>query len=478
MRKVSTSLARVVIPSFWLSIHPRRNQGRYRRGSSSWCGPGQSPARFAPLSFYLLVVTSVTAIAAKASTTSLAVCGPVRSGEGLRQVSRREILGLQRRLARGVAGAGQVAGCGLPVGQRVLVVGGRAVGGQVRVCGLGLRCVVCGPRFWGSVVGRALFWGGRHAGLGGGFGMSVLTLRHGRRDSLADLLLVVRAAWARLRDRRTVRRAVLGAGVGGCALPVVVLHVTWSPVSGWHPHLHVLWFGAESELAGLGAVVGAAWRDAVVAESVKAGFGERLRPSRAHGGVFSPVAGLQHWETLWQNYLPEGDPEHPSACTSSVHVKADCWLCQDRAADEAGVFDAPDWGGGGSGGGVWDRVAPAAVVGCPVALGVLKQFLVESGNQRRVVWPVSLGARLGKFEPPAGRGREELTSGGVFLSRGLAFRLEVRRGRDGGQVDAGFARLRVGDEHGAARVWSEMFGREVEFDVADGRPLMSLEGVE
>lgn len=83
-------------------------------------------------------------------------------------------------------------------------------------------------------------------------GMWTLTIRHGRRDSLARLRKDLALAWSRFTRHRTYRRWKEETGLVG---RITAKEVTHGSTNGWHPHLHVLFFFEEAvPLAyGLGA---------------------------------------------------------------------------------------------------------------------------------------------------------------------------------------------------------------------------------
>lgn len=71
--------------------------------------------------------------------------------------------------------------------------------------------------------------------------MLTLTFAHYRGERLENLLLTLFQAWRRVRATRAVR-AIFERRVSATAR---ALEVTWSPVNGWHPHIHLLLRGSE-----------------------------------------------------------------------------------------------------------------------------------------------------------------------------------------------------------------------------------------
>lgn len=78
-----------------------------------------------------------------------------------------------------------------------------------------------------------------HQARGGDVVMLTVTLRHKLADPLVQVLDHLMTAWRSLMSHRAWKRLKKALGlVGTCR----ALEVTWSPVNGWHPHLHILIF--------------------------------------------------------------------------------------------------------------------------------------------------------------------------------------------------------------------------------------------
>lgn len=103
-----------------------------------------------------------------------------------------------------------------------------------------------------------------------------LTAPHVRRDTLANLLELLRQAAKRLCQSKAYRRASDEAGRIG---NVRSLEVTWGAWHGWHPHFHILIFAKRGQLAKFEALADA-WVDALI----KVGAAERSqRNDMLHG---------------------------------------------------------------------------------------------------------------------------------------------------------------------------------------------------
>jgi len=129
----------------------------------------------------------------------------------------------------------------------------------VQRCGSPWSCPSCASRVRGRRCGGIVAIASDVASRGGSLAMATLTVRHHSGMRLSDLLEAVSAGWgAVLRDRAVVafrrRAGVLGFIRG--------LEVTYGP-SGWHPHLHVLWFFSgpvsSSDLLELRGLLEAGW---------------------------------------------------------------------------------------------------------------------------------------------------------------------------------------------------------------------------
>lgn len=151
---------------------------------------------------------------------------------------------------------------------------GKAFYGGLMVCGLVWLCPVCAAKVQ-RVRADELHEGlTRWTAAGGTVELVTYTVPHGRSDRLQGLDEGLRRAYRLLVGSRTYRALQEELGVVGS---VVAPEVTWGPVTGWHPHLHVLRFrlgepaaarsgpGPASTAAGSASTLRLfeLWRDAV-----------------------------------------------------------------------------------------------------------------------------------------------------------------------------------------------------------------------
>jgi hypothetical protein len=128
------------------------------------------------------------------------------------------------------------------------------------------------------------------------FGGSVLlftfTLRHSREDELAALVEVLGAAFARWRQGRIVRDVLADLGSPGFVRSV---EGTYGQATGWHPHIHALWFvRADGLSSGAELRLREAWHRAVEASggSCDVGVGLDVRGGAA-AGAYTSKLGLE-----------------------------------------------------------------------------------------------------------------------------------------------------------------------------------------
>jgi hypothetical protein len=147
----------------------------------------------------------------------------------------------------------------------------------IRRCGSSWACALCAPVIRQRRAGDIDQGLGGHLDRGGGALFVTLTMRHGRRDDLADRLGVVAeslrlllqgSGWVRRRDRL------------GYMGSIKAVEVTWGEANGWHPHAHIVFVFdrpiVEADRADLEAWLYGRW--AAICEA--RGFGT---PSLAHG---------------------------------------------------------------------------------------------------------------------------------------------------------------------------------------------------
>ena len=127
----------------------------------------------------------------------------------------------------------------LPVEIRTAKASGKTFYGGLMVCGLVWLCPVCAAKVQ-KVRADELHDGlTRWTAGGGAVELVTYTVPHGRSDRLQDLDGGLRRAYRQLTSLRAYKALCEELGVVGS---VVSPEVTWGPVTGWHPHLHVLRF--------------------------------------------------------------------------------------------------------------------------------------------------------------------------------------------------------------------------------------------
>lgn len=193
-----------------------------------------------------------------------------RLREGLQEVSRVE------RLCR----------CGrrLVAGAAALTVGSGASGASagyagVAVCGSVHICPVCAASIRrvraAELEAAGVAWESDSRGMA----MVTFTMRHFRRQTLAELVETQRAAWRRSlgqNARRSTKAALRSLGLRGYVRAWETTHGG----NGWHAHYHVVMFFdrplTREQAAELETLAYEVWADAVETEG---GY----RPSREHG---------------------------------------------------------------------------------------------------------------------------------------------------------------------------------------------------
>lgn len=184
--------------------------------------------------------------------------------------------------------------------------------GSVATCNNALLCDFCGPRKQAESAAR-FGWHFEDWLNGGGQLLHIrLSVPHRSGDDLAALLEGLKDAEAGLRRSSAWKRA-------GIVDWVRVLHLRWSPATGFHPHYHVTAFvpaGRPLDEAATVLELQAAWRDRVA----RAGF---KRSSRRHGLFARVVAGVSRALYAWSWSDEDEDQEdddddryHPMADAS------------------------------------------------------------------------------------------------------------------------------------------------------------------
>ena len=366
-----------------------------------------------------------------------------------------------RRLARGQDGCKTIRSCGLPYDSaakgRVLVEGGRVAPQQLQSCRMGLRCAYRSPGTWKDLGRRIDWYAAAHEAEGGSFAHSVLTVPHGRRDPLGDVLGRLSASWADLRNHAEYREARRALD----ATPVAVLQIKWSPRAGWHPHYHVLWFVSGEDVEGLGRAVAASW----------------AHQTRRHGTEAGQVMTemVQNRWGLWE-YLSDESERHPTNdCLHKDHKG--CLACQmpgrwrgEKVDPTPGPRYAPTPGPRyPTGFEIFSEIGAAAVTGSKVAQAVLAEYVTGTAGHGRVR---KLGQLTRRFGSPPDEGPVRYQSGGprMWIATDLVAAVELANRGTGSPL------VGLEDPGRIAADWSAGLGRRIEIGAApdDGAPLLKF----
>ena len=149
-----------------------------------------------------------------------------------------------RKLLAGDDELRSIARCGNALGNLVMVrqdQHGRTRPGGVATCKSAWGCLGCAARKRAEHAARVKRLVDRHHDTGGHVSLGSFTLSHYRSDDLADLLEGLRKAFTDMRRMKAYKDAETEHGIVGW---IGALEITDGP-SGWHPHLHVLFFHRE-----------------------------------------------------------------------------------------------------------------------------------------------------------------------------------------------------------------------------------------
>jgi DNA-binding TFAR19-related protein (PDSD5 family) len=198
-----------------------------------------------------------------------------RARKWMRKAALREILGAKHRLAA----------CNRhPVKQAKAVevwakldayLPGHFVG--LQTCALPWLCPICSPKIGERRAGEIQKAMAQCLAEGGQVLMPTFTIPHGRQQSLAETLDLIKQALRWMGSTRAYKELQERLNVEG---RIIATEVTHGEANGWHPHFHELWFFE------VGGVDVAALEEALYGLWVKAcrkfGLDE---PSRRHGVV-------------------------------------------------------------------------------------------------------------------------------------------------------------------------------------------------
>jgi hypothetical protein len=128
---------------------------------------------------------------------------------------------------------------------RLNLESGRAHFARVETCRNVWLCPVCSGRITEArrieLQQAVTTW----VGEGGEIYLMTLTFPHVRRDRLVELVDKLRLALKKFNASPAMKRTRAATGHAGS---VRALEVTWGSWHGWHPHVHVLWFGRAGQL--------------------------------------------------------------------------------------------------------------------------------------------------------------------------------------------------------------------------------------
>jgi hypothetical protein len=154
---------------------------------------------------------------------------------------------------------------------RLNLESGRAHFGRVETCRNVWACPVCSGRITEQrriELQRAVTSWVKE---GGEVYLMTLTFPHVRKDRLTDLVDRLRLALKKFNASPAMKRARVATGHAGS---VRALEVTWGGWHGWHPHVHILWFGKPGQIERLRELQGP-WIETLI----KVGLADRSQLS-------------------------------------------------------------------------------------------------------------------------------------------------------------------------------------------------------
>lgn len=179
--------------------------------------------------------------------------------------------------------------------------GGSAHYRGLQTCGSVWHCPICAAKISEKRRGQLSLAVERHVSgwtvngegrLPGSVWMTTYTASHKREDVLLELLTAFLSARRKMRQGRRGQGLRAAFSVVGT---VSVLEVTWSPVAGWHVHIHELVFSSDANMdpVAYDRAARAAWKDAAAVFGLtmnKHGF----RIDRTFGAVADYIAKFGH----------------------------------------------------------------------------------------------------------------------------------------------------------------------------------------
>lgn len=206
--------------------------------------------------------------------------------------------------------------------------GGRWSPGSLATCDSALLCDYCGPRQQATSAARWRWHFEDWLGSGGELVHLRVSFAHTRGDDLAPMLADLQRAFERLRRSAAWRDA-------GFVDWVRVLHIRWSPATGWYPHYHVVGFVriGHTVPGRMAEELQAAWRDRV-SRSVGRGV------ARRHG-LFARVI-TSSWRALYAWHWADEDDDEADG-ELAVERDAERLDYPDGWADDGHNDDGRSW---------------------------------------------------------------------------------------------------------------------------------------
>lgn len=163
---------------------------------------------------------------------------------------------------------------------------------NVMRCGLIWECPTCGAHIKAERAQEAEAVKAWHVDQYGEDAavMITLTIRHGLGPSLSWLRTALAEAWRLFQQGHDWQEAKADLALVGT---IRALEVTWGPVHGWHPHLHIAAFFRRPPSLDFERLVFERWRRCVVAT-----LGEDFAPLEGVGVVITPCRNANYLAKL------------------------------------------------------------------------------------------------------------------------------------------------------------------------------------